>query len=349
MKKSIPNAGVTAVVPKAGKLTDCLKSVVDRVLIIEDLGVLRKTDLRKRPLKSILNIVKGIRNAVRLSRSYDLVYINTIVVADYILAARMIKPRTIIHVREIPEGIQKPVFSLMLRLSNAVLVFNSDNTRQSYCFCNALKNQVILNGVKGISGKAKPVPIDQHMRFLLLGRFCYLKGQTFFLEAISRLEQRFRSTIKIKLVGDVSGDQLNYKTDIFQKMRHLGLEECVKICPFSDNPVHHYEWADVVVVPSIVPESFGRVAIEAMSAGCCVLAAAHGGLLEIVRHRETGLFFQPGDTDSLAGAVQWLIEHPDSVRTFGNQGKIRFNACFDEKRYIRQLGMLINNQLGIKL
>jgi glycosyltransferase involved in cell wall biosynthesis len=150
-------------------------------------------------------------------------------------------------------------------------------------------------------------------------------------------------------VGDVSGDQLNYKTDIFQKMKHLGLEECVKICPFSDNPVHHYEWADVVVVPSIVPESFGRVAIEAMSAGCCVLAAAHGGLLEIVRHRKTGLFFQPGDTDSLAGAVQWLIENPDSVRTFGNQGKIRFNACFDEKRYIRQLGMLINNQLGIKL
>lgn len=53
----------------------------------------------------------------------------------------------------------------------------------------------------------------------------------------------------------------------------------------------------VLVVPSVGPEGFGLVALEGMAAGCLVVAAASGGLVEAVG--PGGHLFPPGDAGSL--------------------------------------------------
>jgi glycosyltransferase involved in cell wall biosynthesis len=68
--------------------------------------------------------------------------------------------------------------------------------------------------------------------------------------------------------------------------------------------------ADVAVVPSIWPESFGLTALEALAAGCAVVAADAGGLPDLVRPGETGLLVPPGDTPALAAAVLGLLADP---------------------------------------
>lgn len=61
------------------------------------------------------------------------------------------------------------------------------------------------------------------------------------------------------------------------------------------------------IVPSILPETFGLAALEAAAVGRPVIAAAVGGLPEVVRDGETGLLVPPGDAEALAAAMRRLL------------------------------------------
>ena len=55
------------------------------------------------------------------------------------------------------------------------------------------------------------------------------------------------------------------------------------------------------VAPSIWPEPFGLVALEAAAAGKAIVASGTGGLRDVVADGETGLLVRPGDRDEFAG------------------------------------------------
>jgi glycosyltransferase involved in cell wall biosynthesis len=67
---------------------------------------------------------------------------------------------------------------------------------------------------------------------------------------------------------------------------------------------------DVLLQLSTVPESFGRVCVEAMAAGRPVIAYDHGGVSELVDHGRTGFLCAPGDVDAVATELITLIEDP---------------------------------------
>jgi glycosyltransferase involved in cell wall biosynthesis len=71
-----------------------------------------------------------------------------------------------------------------------------------------------------------------------------------------------------------------------------------------------YGAADVVAVPSKQPDPLPNAALEASAAGCPVVAAAHGGLPEIVRDRQTGRLIAPRDPAALAGVLAELAADP---------------------------------------
>ncbi len=62
------------------------------------------------------------------------------------------------------------------------------------------------------------------------------------------------------------------------------------------------------VVPSILPETFGLVALETAAAGKPIVASAIGGLSDVVVDGETGLAGAgPGDSGGLAAAMERLL------------------------------------------
>jgi glycosyltransferase involved in cell wall biosynthesis len=69
---------------------------------------------------------------------------------------------------------------------------------------------------------------------------------------------------------------------------------------------------NVVAIPSD-SEGHPFVALEAAAAGKPVVAAAVGGLREIVRHDETGLLFPLGDEDLLGDALIAVLRDPDGA------------------------------------
>lgn len=86
--------------------------------------------------------------------------------------------------------------------------------------------------------------------------------------------------------------------------------------------------ARAVVVPSLWPEVFGLVAIEAMACGKPVIASRIGALSEIVADAQTGFLVEPADVHGLRRAIARLAEDPVLATTFGRRGRARV-----EQRY----------------
>jgi len=80
--------------------------------------------------------------------------------------------------------------------------------------------------------------------------------------------------------------------------------------------------SDVLVVPSVWPEAFGIVILEAYSYGRPSIVARSGGMPELVRQGETGFVLTPGDAQALADALCRIAEAPDTVRAMSK-------ACFE--------------------
>ncbi|TVS07099.1 MAG: glycosyltransferase [Cyanobium sp. PLM2.Bin73] len=68
-----------------------------------------------------------------------------------------------------------------------------------------------------------------------------------------------------------------------------------------------YASQDVLVAPSIWPESFGLVTREALSAGLWVIASDIGALAEPIDNKRNGIVIPPNDAKALADAIQRLV------------------------------------------
>lgn len=73
-----------------------------------------------------------------------------------------------------------------------------------------------------------------------------------------------------------------------------------------------YRIADAAIFPSLY-EPFGIVALEAMAAGCNVIASSVGGLGEVVRHLHNGLTVMPDNPMSIVWAVNQVFSDPEAA------------------------------------
>jgi glycosyltransferase involved in cell wall biosynthesis len=76
------------------------------------------------------------------------------------------------------------------------------------------------------------------------------------------------------------------------------------------------------VAPSVRPEAFGRVGIEAQASSKIIVATKIGGALETVIDEETGFLIEPFDTEAMAKAIDKILEMPkEEIDKFGLAGR----------------------------
>jgi glycosyltransferase involved in cell wall biosynthesis len=273
--------------------------------------------------------------AWRRMRDNDLTYINTSIIADYALAARLKPRKALLHIHEIPEGVLRKVLVALMRWSRADLIFNSRATRATFgdpppIDAKGRRTHVVYNGVAGPAA-ALPMTYDgsRPLKVLLLGRVNRIKGQEVLLDAVASLPAELRDRVEVRLVGGAF-ESVEREQALAELVGRIGLAGHVKVLPFVSDPADHYRWADIVAVPSRRPESLGRVAIEAMGWGRPPLVSAIGGLVEVVADGETGWHVPPGNAAALAGKLGEIILRPDRWRGFAAAGRARYEAVFSE-------------------
>ena len=180
---------------------------------------------------------------------------------------------------------------------------------------------IIPNGVDvDAYAHAKPFPEfrDGKVNILFVGRLEPRKGAMYLLEAYAKLKQRHPET---RLIICNRGPQLG-------KMRRFiranGLTDIFFAGRVDDvDKARFYKTADIFCAPSTGQESFGIVLLEAMAAGCAIVASDIHGYKRVVQRNVSGLLVEPRDPDALAAALERLVTDPDLRRRLGEAGAKR--------------------------
>ena len=143
---------------------------------------------------------------------------------------------------------------------------------------------------------------------LLIGRQSVWKGHKVAIAALRLLQDGGIKDLKLVFIGDGKGTS---GKEIDQAIKASGLAGRVrKVDACSDMPAALLT-AAVVVVPSIEPEAFGRVAIEAQAVGTPVVVSDLGAVPETVlappeteAAKRTGWRVSPSDPELLADAMR---------------------------------------------
>jgi glycosyltransferase involved in cell wall biosynthesis len=145
---------------------------------------------------------------------------------------------------------------------------------------------------------------------MLPSRATAWKGQKILLEALARLPHR---NFMCLLVGAGDGKSA-FVGELTEYGKGLGLEGVFRLTPLVSDMPAALMFADVVVMPSITPEPFGRVALEAQAMGRPVIAFNHGGAVESIIDHRTGWLVPPCDVDALSAALGTALSLSRSKR-----------------------------------
>jgi glycosyltransferase involved in cell wall biosynthesis len=345
MREAWAGADIEVVVPRQGPIVPPLAEIASRV-VVEPIFVIRRRDIAKLIALGLFRIGPALWRAIRRLRAHDLVYVNTIVVIDYLLAARFFAGKVVVHVHEIPEGLALKIFRRLLIWSRAEVIFNSRATQAAFSLPAHQSHHVVYNSTPSPSISMAHHDDGSHpLRLLMLGRINRIKGQDVLIEALASLPKELAQRLEVRIVGGSFGDDAARETLLRGKVRAAGLEHAVRFEPFHDDPAPLYQWADVVLVPSKSPESLGRVAIEAMAFGRPPVVSAIGGLVEVVEDGVTGWHVPPNDPAALARKITDILMDPAHWRGFPAAARSRYAAMFGPAAIAKQIQAIIRNRL----
>jgi glycosyltransferase involved in cell wall biosynthesis len=163
---------------------------------------------------------------------------------------------------------------------------------------------------------------DRRTRFLLAGRLTRIKGHLTIIEAASRLAAQGRDDFLILFAGDDQG-RTEYREELIAAISQAGLEDQIRLVGHCDDMPAAFLLADVALLPTTVPESFGRTAVEPQAMGRVVIASNHGGTTETVVDGSTGWLVPPQNAAAWATTMSRAIDLGSGER--GKMGETGMN------------------------
>ena len=129
-----------------------------------------------------------------------------------------------------------------------------------------------------------------------------------------------------------------------QLVKELGLRDHVRFLGEQNYLESLLRCTDLVLLPS-EQESFGLVALEAMSCRVPVIGTAVGGLPEVVSSGETGFLLPVGEVRAMADAAIELLADPDRLAQFGARAQSRARERFGSETIVPQYEALYQSLL----
>jgi glycosyltransferase involved in cell wall biosynthesis len=186
----------------------------------------------------------------------------------------------------------------------------------------------VFTDASGAPGRG-PDPLDPSVhRVLFAGRLVNAKGVGVLLRAAREVDAEF------VIAG--AGRQL---PALRRMTRRFDLQHRVRFSGWLGPEALAAELlgASVVVMPSIWPEPFGIVGIEAHAAARPVIASRTGGIADWLDDGVSGLTVAAGDPHALARALTDLLADPERRRTMGRAGSSSVRARFSPARHLQAL------------
>jgi glycosyltransferase involved in cell wall biosynthesis len=137
---------------------------------------------------------------------------------------------------------------------------------------------------------------------MMAARPAMWKGYLELIRALSLVNDTFQCV----LIGAENGSQ-NFQKTLINKIIKLKLETKVKLSKSSNDIQAALMLSDLVVMPSVTPEPFGRIILEAQALGKIPIAFDHGGASETIIDGKNGFLADPVKVESLAEKISMAL------------------------------------------
>ena len=161
---------------------------------------------------------------------------------------------------------------------------------------------------------------DSTLRIGYCGLLMHSKGVHVLLDACKRIKTS-GAQFELRLAGnpfspdyDQALRRFVLESNLTSQVHWKGFLELEALTAF-------YQDLDVLVFPSLHPESFGMVVAEAMACGVVPISSGVGGAFEVITHQVDGLLCEPGDSQNLAQLLHWCCNNRHQLLELGARGR----------------------------
>ena len=287
-------------------------------------------------LPRLLRVIKRIRPTV--------VYVNTVTLPWWLLAARLTGRPAVCHLHEAETGDRSLVLKALLsplRLAQAVIVISQTTLDAMAAVVPKLRGRarLIYNGVPQPEVEPAPAARRGPIRAVVVGRLSPRKAPHLALEAVGRLRAQGYD-ITLDVVGTSFDGYEWYLADLERRAEGFDLIGAVRFRGYASPIWPVLAEADIVVAPSL-REPFGNAVVEAQLARRPVVATAAFGHTESIVDGESGLLVPPEDIDAMATAIGRLVDDVDVARQIADAGRDSAVRRFSTGRYRSEIALLI--------
>lgn len=301
--------------------------------------------------------VRAFRRVLRDVRP-DLVLVVTAAVPAALLAARRSGVPTLVYVGEIldkgfePSRVRSLGATAVLRLTSTAdgIIGCSHAVTRQFAASRARVVRTIYPGVgddygggDGAGFRSLRGLTDADPLLAVVGNVTPARGQDVVLRALPALRRQLPSAHCVFAgVPHQHARDLAYRDELAALARDLGVADAVTCAGLVRPIADLFAAADVVVNPARFNEPFGRVAVEALRAGCPVVASDIGAIPEVVRDGQEALLVAPGDPDAIVSAVVRLHRDRALRSELVRNGRARADALFDESTGVAAFAAVVD-------
>ena len=176
---------------------------------------------------------------------------------------------------------------------------------------------------------------DGNQKILIhISNFRKVKRVNDVIRVFSKIKKKI--PIRLMMIGDgperIEAEQLCRTLNVSEDVRFMGKVKSVK---------EFLSISDLFILPSET-ESFGLVALEAMSSGIPVISTNSGGLPEVNIDNETGFLVNVGDLDAMVEKCLYLLSDEKKLTLF-KENAYNHSYKFDLPKILPLYERLYNN------
>lgn len=351
------------VVPDRGALVDeCARFGVESLIQRYEFWAKPRRRVLGALNRSRINIFAAIALYRRLrGRGVVAVCSNTAVAPVGAVIALLLRVPHIWHIREfVQEDVgwrydygECVAMGVISRLSNHVICNSQAVARKFQRLQNNVPVSVIYNGfdIQAISNES---PGEKYRRcvvgaaemgpvLLMLGSVNEHKGQDEAIQAVAILKER-KCRVRLYIVG---GQDKLYRQRLDAMCRTLNVSDVVSFRGFTLGTSELWSDAALSVICSRA-EAFGRTAVESIVAGTPVVAAATGGIPEIIVNCHSGLLYRKGEPTDLADKIAMLLSDESLYCRIVGEGQQIVRERFGMDRYITEYLSVVDDVVSAR-
>ena len=285
---------------------------------------------KKNPLLIIKNIIE--LKKLFIEKNIDLIHVRSRAPAwSAIFAARSLKIPIVTtwHGHVSNSSWFKKKYNSIMHKGNALIAnsnYTAENINKIYKI-DKDKIDIIPRGVNTENFKASNFSdeekinikkewkvFDQNKIILLLpARLTRWKGHEVVIKAIGLLKkEEFFKNIVCLFAGNQKGSE-RYIQNLKEIIASLSLDDKIKLIGQVENMPLAYQASNIILSPSIQPEPFGRIPIEAQASGKIIISSNAGAVKETIKSGQdsTGFKVKPNNSEELAHQIKLVIKMKD--------------------------------------